>query len=358
MRRIRALIAIGAAVALAVTAQVPASAHGRPPVIKEWPTQLAAPFSMTVDGNRLLIADGGTGVIGRLKADGSVAPVVEGVPGLAGLATRGGWMAYGSTVADETTEPPVITESGLNIRNPRGTTKYADVHAYETANNPDKVNTYGVTDPNSCAAGMSYTGLIDAHVYAVASWKGSWLIADAGANAIFKVSDRGAISTLAVLPAVPVKLTAELVGMLGLGDCAIGDTYYAEPVPTGIAIGQGGVIYVSTLPGFPGESVSAGAVWKIDPRNGKATQVVSGLSGPTSIAVSGRSIYVAELFGAGVSVINGSSVKLFAELPGALSVATGPRGTVWAATMASDTGPGKLVSISNHKMKVHRHFRR
>lgn len=356
MHRIRALIAVGAAVALALSAQLPASAHGRQPHVKEWSTQLAAPFSLSADGGKLLIADGGT--IGRLKADGSVTPVIEGVPGLAGLATRGGWLAYGSSAVDETTEPPVVSASGLNIRNAKGRTLYADTFAYETRKNPDRVNTYGITDPNSCAAGMSYTGLIDSHVYAVASWKGSWLVADAGANAIFKISDRGSISTFAVLPPVPVTLTAEAVGMLGLGDCAIGDTYYAEPVPTGVAVSDGGVIYVSTLPGFPGESASLGAIWKINPKNGKATQVVSGLSGPTSIATSGKNIYVAELFGAGVSVLKGKSVKLFAALPGALSVATDNKGTVWAATMGSEVGPGRLVSISNHKVKTLHHFRR
>ena len=358
MRYPRAVIAVLSAVALALSVAPSANAdNSRPPTVKEWSNQLAAPFSLAVDGNsRVLIADGGTGVIGQLTSDGSVRPLVSDVPGLAGLATRGAWMAYGSSDEDGSTEPPVINSSGLNIRRPSGGTVYADTHAYEYANNPDGGQMYGVTDPATCADPMSYPGLLDSHVYAVASWRGDWLVADAGANAIFRVTDKGRISTLAVLPPVPVTVTAEMVAEVGAPECYIGDTYWAEAVPTGVAIGRGGEIYVSTLPGAPGEAVSQGQIWKIDPRTGNAKEVASGLSGPTSIAVSGSSIYAAELFGSTVSVTRNGSTKTFVELPGALSVAAAPNGTIWAATMASEFGPGAIVSISSHKVKVRGHF--
>ncbi|NHB85074.1 hypothetical protein G7085_11840 [Tessaracoccus sp. HDW20] len=45
----------------------------------------------------------------------------------------------------------------------------------------------------------------------------------------------------------------------------------------------------------------------------------------------------------------------FIDLPNALSVAAAPNGTIWAATMASETGPGKIVSVSNHKVRVRGH---
>src|SRR5690606_15925088 len=231
-------------------------------------------------------------------------------------------------------ESPIL-ESGLNIRTPKGNTIYADLHAYEEVHNPDQVNAYGITDPDSCMAGdprATYTGLIDSHAYNVTSYRGDWLVADAGANTIMKVSDRGQISTVAVLPPVPVTITAQIAEMLGgLPDCALGDTYYVEPVPTAIAIGAGGAVYVSTLPGFPGMLTSQGAVWRLD-RAGAATQLASGLSQPTSIAITGKNIYIAELAGAGVSLRNGGEVSPYAALPGALPVATGPNGTVRAAS--------------------------
>lgn len=358
MRVPRALIAASALSALALTTPALASAADRSPVVKEWSSQLAAPFSLAVEGHRLLVADGGTGTVGQLQPDGTIAPIVEGVPGLAGLAVRGSWMAYGSSVEDDATEPPTISESGLNIRDPRGATTYIDFRAYEDANNPDAGNAYGVTDPTSCAAGTAYTGLYDSHVYGVAAWHRGWLVADAASNAVYQVSDKGEISTLAVLPPVPVTLTAETAGMLGLGDCAIGDVYYAEPVPTGVAVGPGGAIYVTTLPGFPGESASLGALWRINSRTGAISQVASGFSGATSLSIAANRVYVAELFGGEISVVDGGQVSQLAALPGAVGVAASGNGTVWASTLDFAGGPGTLVSIANGKVKVQAHLRR
>ena len=358
MRSIRMVLAAAAAVALGLGLPATATAASDPPVPQEWSTQLGAPFSIALDGTRVYIADGATGTIGQLQPDGQVAPLVEGIPGLTGLAIRGASMAWGSSIEDGSTEPPVILQSGLNIRGPKGATVYADLHAYEVANNPDEVNTYGIIDPSQCvidAAGempLSYPGLIDAHAYNVASWKGDWLVADAGANAVMRVTDSGQISTLAVLPPVPVTLTAETAGMLGLPACAAGDTYYVEPVPTGVAVGSGNTIYVTTLPGFPGESASQGALWEVDARTGSVTQLVSGLSGPTSAAVKGKDVYVAELFGAGVTKVTAGTPSTYAALSGALSVAVTSNGTVWAATADLSGGPGTIVSIANGKVHV------
>ncbi|MEV7632384.1 ScyD/ScyE family protein [Microbacterium sp. NPDC089318] len=358
MRTSRALAAVGAAAALILVVPTAASAADRTPVLEEWSAQLAAPFSLAVEGHRVLVADGGTGVVGQLQPDGSIAPVVEGVPGLAGLAVRGAWMAYGSSVEDGASEPPVITESGLNVRRPGGQTTYIDLHAYEVANNPDADNSYGVTDPASCAAGTEYTGLLDSHVYGVAAWHSGWLVADAASNAVYEVTAKGAVRTLAVLPPVPVTLTAETTQMLGLDECAIGDVYYAEPVPTGVAVGPGGAIYVTTLPGFPGESASLGALWRIDSRSGSMTQVASGFSGPTSLAIAANRVYIAELFGGQISVVDRGTATPFAALPGAVGVAASGNGTVWASTLDLAGGPGTLVSIAKGKVKVQAHIRR
>lgn len=367
MRTTRTLIAAGAAVALAVSLPTSASAASGPPAQQEWSNQLIAPFSLAVDGQRVLVADGGTGSIGQLQPNGSVTPIVEGVPGLTGVATRGAWMAYGSSISeDPTQEESLILESGLNIRTPKGDTIYADLHAYEWKHNPDGGNTYGILDLGDCAAEVDpellpsvlpHGGGLDAHAYNVASWQGGWLVADAGANAIMKVSDKGVISTFSVLPAIPLVINGPVAGMLGLPGCTIGKTLNVEPVPTGIAVGKGGAIYVTTLPGFPGMILSQGALWRIDTATGEATQVASGLSQPTSLAISGSDMYIAELGGAGVSVVKNGVVSPYAALPGALSVATAPNGTVWAATMASDAGPGTIVSISKGKVKVQGHIR-
>lgn len=352
MRGTRAPAAALAVVALALLTPTAASAAPGSLQVHGWSTDVVMPFSLAVDGQqRVLVADGATGSISRLQPSGHLAPVVEGVTGLAGLALRGAWMAYGTSVAIENTEPPVIIESGLVVRAPNGNSVYADTHAFETAENPDGDVTYGPVAP-SCLEGMEYQGLIDSHVYAVAAWRGQWLVADAGANALFAVTDRGEIRTVAVLPPVEVTITDAMVAQYDLPPCAAGTVYRAEAVPTGVAVGPGGQIYVSTLPGVPGEAAGAGAVWRVDPDSGALTLVATGLRGATSVAVSGANIYVAELFGPGVAVIRDGDVAMLAEVPGTLSVATSPNGTVWASTMASETAPGTIVSIAKGKAKL------
>lgn len=244
---------------------------------------------------------------------------------------------------------------------------YADLHAYETANNPDAVNRYGVEHPSQCvtdafaAVGMpaSYTGGIDAHAYGVASRGREWLVADAGANAVLKVSNSGRISTLAVLPPQPVQITAEMAAAFGMPDCVIGVTYGFEPVPTGITVARGGQIYVTTLPGGP-EMGARGALWRIDARTGAATEVADGLAGPTSIAASKGRVYVAEFFGGRISSVRGGAVTKVADLPGALSVAAAANGALWAGTMGNEDppAPGTVVSISGHTVKVIGRMRR
>ena len=366
MRTSRALLAAAAAAALALTA--PAAASAAPPAPSEprvWSTQLAAPFSLAVDGKRVLVADGGTGAVGQLQPDGSIVPIVEGVPGLAGLAIRGARTAYGSTVTDFGTFTNL--ESGLNIRSAQGDTVYADLHAFESAHNPDGDVSYGVSDPSPCVEDAfaevgipaSYTGIVDSHVYGVTARQGGWIVADAGANTVYAVTDDGAIEPLAVLPPQPMEITADMAAMFGMPDCVVGVTYAFESVPTGVAVGRGGEILVSTLPGGP-EVGARGGLWRIDAETGVATRLASGLAGPTSIAGVRDTVYVAELFGGRVSAVRGGSVSTVAELPGALAVATSADGTLWAATMGGEEppAPGTIVSISDGVVKVIGHVNR
>ncbi|MDN3309807.1 ScyD/ScyE family protein [Microbacterium oryzae] len=368
MRKIPALVALVAAAALALSSSAAASATGvaskKAPAPRVWSTEVGAPFSLAVDGKRVLVADGGTGAISQLQRDGSLEPLVEGVPDLAGLAVRGGWMAYGSTVVDEASG--THTAAGLNIRSPRGDTVYADILGYEESNNPDGAVHYGVENPSACvaeafnAAGfpVDYTGIVDAHPYSVASWHGKWLVADAGSNAIYTVTDSGRVSTLAVLPAQSATITAEAAAMFGMPDCVIGVSYAFEAVPTSVTIGRNDAILVSTLPGGPEDSSlgARGAVWEVNPRTGAVKSVASGLAAPTSIAAGKDAVYVAE-FGAGrISKVRDGEVSQVVSLPGALSVATGSDGTLWAATMASESGSGSIVSISGGKVKVQGHW--
>jgi len=357
-RSSRALVGGLAAVGLVLATPVMASAAPKPPSTpQEWSNVVVSPFNLEVDGPRVLVADGGNadldidGSVGALQPDGSVTPVVPDVPGASGVAVRGNWLAYTSTVS----EGFINVESGLNIRTPNGQTIYADTMAYEVANNPDQVNTYGVTDPlpGSCAAEVglgAYMGAIDSHAYSVAAYAGGWVVADAGANDLLRIDNAGNISTLAVLPPQPSVITAEAAAAFGLPPCVVGDTYYFEPVPTDVETGTDGYLYVTTLPGGPeGPELGArGALWRVDPKTGAAEQLAGGFAGATNLAVGkGGVIYVAELFGGRISAVQAGTASTFVELPAVVSVETGANGTVWAATLT-----GSVVSISNGKVKI------
>ena len=46
---------------------------------------------------------------------------------------------------------------------------------------------------------------MDSHAYSVARYKNKWVVADAGGNDLLWVTNRGKISTLAVLPSQPAQ---------------------------------------------------------------------------------------------------------------------------------------------------------
>ncbi|GAA2099548.1 ScyD/ScyE family protein [Microlunatus panaciterrae] len=353
-----------ATTALFATMSVPASAHGQydpyQPQVHVVNTQVIAPFSLALSKRHVYVADGGTSLVSRLSG-GTLKTVAEGPqPGeVAGLdVTRSGRsLAYTSTNY-------ATGDTALNIYGPRGSRTTADLSTYERTKNPDSGMNYGVDNPSPCVKAAlesipdgppaSYAGLVDSHPYAVAAvGKHSWVVADAGGNDLLKVDRRGHISTLAILPRHPLKITKEIAAGLHMPDCVIGVTYNFEAVPTDVEVGPGGWLYVSTLAGGP-EDPSLGArskVFKVNPWNGHVTQIGSGFLGATDLALGrdGR-IYVAELFGGRISVLDHGKRRTYVDLPNALSVESGHDG-LWAGTMAEmgpegPVGNGSIVHIT------------
>lgn len=211
----------------------------------------------------------------------------------------------------------------------------ANLSAYEAKNNPDGKFTYGFPGlTTSCAKQFPQDfpvsnrgGNDNSHPYATYYDGHDTYVADAGANAIWKVSDAGKISTVAVLPPVPQKVTAGDIAGTGLPSCVVGKTYLAEAVPTGITMSPKGQLLVSSL---PGGLERGGAVWQINPRNGSKKKIASGLNGGmTSISVSPNGqIYLAAIFSGQVlrlPACGGKPVVLQqVSMPGA--VAWTPRG--------------------------------
>lgn len=364
---IRIHYAVAALAAASLFVATPALANGKTqappgPSITVVDDNVVAPFNLEVDGSRIHFADGFANVVGTVTKNGSSSVFAADQPGTSGIALSQNrrTTAFTTTV----TEMPsfVNTASGLNIWGPNDAKTYVDTLAYEQANNPDSVNHYGVEQPTQCVSDaltnagipVSYNGHVDSHAYSVAALRDGWVIADAGANVLWRVDGSGNLSTLAVMPPQPLTITAEQAGALGMPDCVIGVTYAFEPVPTDVEVGNDGMLYVTTLPGGPESPVlgARGSVYKVNPNNGKHHLVATGFLGATNLAIgtAGR-IYVAELFAGRISVIRNGQVSKFVDLPGALSVET--QGTlVWAGTMAqmdehgNVTAPGTIVRIT------------
>jgi sugar lactone lactonase YvrE len=229
-------------------------------------------------------------------------------------------------------------------------TVLADLGAYEAANNPDQVNSYGFQGlSDECLASIpedfqpaSYTGVLDSNVYAVAVLRdGSRVVADAGGNDLVRVSRHGKVSTVAVLPPIPV--TANLPG---LPECAQGATYNLEPVPTDVEVGRNGMLYVSALPGGPEDgSIGAnGTIFKVNPWTGSVEKVAGGFAGATDLAIGPRgTIYVTELFGGRISIADGDTPKPFltVDRPNAVEYHDG-----WLyAAVGFDSGNASVIKV-------------
>ena len=325
-------------------------------VWKTLPGDYIAPLQFAVSGHTVAVADSAASA---LYLVGHSHPIAHGpAPSqnpeasgdLAGVAIENGRIAYTTTTADHLDTRLVVLDrhghTALNV----------NLAAYEKRKNPDGRTTYGVTQPSkvtpACKAVLdaqqvpiSYTGQTDSHPYAVAGLSdGSWLVADAGANDILRVSRWGHVSTVAVLPAQSVKITTALAAQLGAPQCA-GLTYRFEPVPTDVELAKGH-IYATTLPGGEG---GLGSVYSVG-WNGRTHRIATGFAQATNLAVSPSGcIYVVEL-GQGIYTPSEHGPELVAALPGAAGVewanghlyaSTAPA----AASQGADTSPGHIVIL-------------
>jgi len=376
MKKSHVLVAGAAALGLVLSTPVVASAGPQRPAPDLDPVvrseQVVAPFNLDIAGRKVYVADGFANVVGTLSKDGSINAIASPAAGASGVERS----RDARTLAFTTTDggPGAITASGLNLWGPRGSKVYADTLAYETANNPDASVMYGVANPSPCvsdaltAAGLpvSYRGVVDSHAYSVTQWGKKWIVADAGANALLSIDKRGGIRTLAVLPAQPTTITAEMASNLGLPACVAGVTYRFEAVPTDVEVGRDGMLYVTTLPGGPESAVlgARGSLWKVNPWTGKVKRVASGFLGATNLAVGKRGeIYVAEYFASMISVVTKGKKKDFLQLTNVVAVESGRNGSLWAGTTISldPSGPqvpGTIVEIvkgKGHKKASFRH---
>jgi hypothetical protein len=180
---------------------------------------------------------------------------------------------------------------------------FADVLANEASANPEPSD-------------------IDSNPVGILRHGSSYVIADAGGNAIVSADHRGRFSTLAVLPGVPSSLGFD-----------------ADAVPTSVVRGRDGAYYISQLVGFPFDP-GASSIWRLVPGH-DATVYASGLTNVTDLEF-------------------GPDGRLYAVEIAANGLQNGPIGAVVAVTPGGSTHTPVLegvfapygIAFGNHAMYV------
>lgn len=159
----------------------------------------------------------------------------------------------------------------------------ADLATYEEREDPDGAG----SDSNTVA------------LFADGWGRGRVLAVDAGGNDVLRLSGRGRVSTVAVLP--PAVTTNPFTGA----------PMQSQSVPTSVVRGPDGALYVSELVGFPFPK-GAARIWRIGHR-GVPSVWATGLTNVTDLAWYHGSLYAVQLTDNGLlSQSSGSLVRVAA----------------------------------------------
>lgn len=213
---------------------------------------------------------------------------------------------------------------------------------------------FAATHPQDPATlgGTSGEKAYDADPYDIVPYRGGYAIADGAANDVLWLSPGGRLSVLDRLPTTP-----EVVPAGVLGPAAV--TIDAQAVPTSLAVGPDGALYVATFPGFPALAGTA-KVYRLV--GGEApVAVVNGLTQVTDIAFdhAGRLLVLEYDTAGGFGSDSTPGALLRVSRSGAIStlpvegltqatgLAVGPDGAVYVAINGNAAaGTGKVLRIT------------
>jgi outer membrane protein assembly factor BamB len=244
---------------------------------------LSGPRELTKSHGKFYVAESDSGEITRINPrTGAKQVVVRGLANPQGVAVVDGKIYAATGEADPDANPSASPSSAILVARPgQAPRKFADLLKHELRYNPDGQPQFGPDGKPYDALSNPFYLLRDR------SKHGFLLVADAGANAVLKVDRRGKVRTLFVPP------------LQRGGPCAAPDANAnpgvrgCDPVPTGLAYGPDGLLYVSAL---TAEAEGQGRVYVIHPRTGKLIRSIGGFSSPAGVAVDHKgTVYVSEL---------------------------------------------------------------
>jgi hypothetical protein len=161
---------------------------------------------------------------------------------------------------------PLGTAFGTLLLRQGGTTVLADLAAFAAAH----------PQPASSLGDFPGETAYNSDPYDVAAYRGGYVVADAGANDLLEVSEQGTISVLARFRALSEVAPANLIG----NPKPI--TIKAQAVPTSVAVGPDGALYVGLLRGVPSDPGTA-YIYRVVPGQ-QPTIWARGLTAVTAIA--------------------------------------------------------------------------
>ena len=197
----------------------------------------------------------------------------------------------------------------------------------------------------------------DSDPYDVVAYRGGFVVADAAANSLLEVSKWGTISLLARFPALAEQAPPGLIGNPGP------ITIKAQAVPTSVAVGPDGALYVGLLRGIPSDPGTA-YIYRVVPGQ-QPTIWARGLTAVTAIAFDSQGRLLATEYSTGgllaPPTVPGALVRISPNgqtvttlpVPGLYQptgVAVGPGGAVYVSNYGASTAtashPGELLKIT------------
>jgi hypothetical protein len=339
-----------AATALCVVALTTGTANAATPAsaIKTVVSGLNAPVSIDFGlKGHLYIAEAADAKITEIGYNNIRRTVASNLPGLAGISVGYGdfkVFAVQGFIPETRSAPASAPVVSFKVgHQPR---QIADLLPYELANNPDGQAQNTGPEDDALTNPYAVLALPDHRV----------LVADAAGNDVIAISPSGRLSTFFA----PRNITTGACAGAPNNDAAHPG---CDPVPTGLALGANGDIYVS---GLGAEAPNAARVWRLDARTGHVKQVWGDLTDAVGVAVGpDGSVYVSELFfgqdpesptfdptqaGRIVRIApNGSRTYAAVPLPGGLLV---DRGTLYATRLSvldeflpAPTHSGSVVTV-------------
>ena len=286
---VRNRVALVAATALAcaglggapATADTPKAAAETPATVTVVATGLEGPRQLVATSSYFYVAESDAGQVTRVRrSDGTKRVALANIPDAQGVTKADGKLyATAGESEPDGTNPGATDGSKVYRAKPFAKRKtFADPYAFELRYNPD--NQTQLDDK-----GIPLDAVSNPYYLLEQKGSGFLLLAAAGGNDVLSLSKSGRLTPFFVPSPVTTGVCATAENNTPAGPSC-------DPVPTGIAYGPDGNLYISGLSGLAPDEAR---VYVVD-KNGKLLDTLTGLSNATGVAVGpDGSVYVSDL---------------------------------------------------------------